>query len=245
MSNGIGLLIFIALSILMIFFTVAQRKKPFTLRELAAFQRLRRAIGLAVEDGKGIHVTLGRGTVLSENLASALIGLGVLKRLTTVALIGDHPPIATSGEGSLMLLAQDCLRGTHRRLGLEPQNLPQKALLAGTTPYAYAVGSQMELRDGRVAVDLLIGHFGNEAALICDVAHQQGNLIIAGSDDLTAQSVFAAAATHPLYGEEVYAAVAYMDGDALQRASLQTQDVARWVIILFLIIASVVKLVGL
>lgn len=245
MKDQMGLLIFLALGVLMVFFTVVQRKKSYTLRQLPAFQRLRRAIGLAVEDGRRIHVTLGRGNVMSENFGSALIGLGVLKRLTGVALIADHPPISTSGEGSLMILAQQGLQAAHRRLGILPHDLPRKALLTGTTPLSYAVGSQMEIRDERVAVDLLIGHLGNEAALICDASHQQGNLSIAGSDDLTAQAVFAAAATHPLFGEEVYAAVAYMDDEVVQRASLQTQDLARWIIILFLITASLVKLIGL
>jgi hypothetical protein len=244
-TDGIGLLIFLALSLLLVLLTVMQRKRSYTLRELLAFQRLRRAIGLAVEDGKRIHVALGRGNLLSENFGSALIGLGVLKRLSSVALIADHPPIATSGEGGLMLLAQTGLQAAHQRFGLPPQDLPQKAQLVGVTPLSFAVGSGMEIRDERVAVDLLIGHLGSEAALICDASHQQGNLSIAGSDDLTAQAVFAAAASHPLFGEEAYAAVAYMDGEAVHRASLQTQDLARWAIILFLIFASVVKLIGL
>lgn len=245
MSDGIALIIFIALGVLVVFFTLTQRKKPYILREMPAFQRLHRAIGLAVEDGKRIHVSLGKGTILSENFASALIGLGVLKRLTNVALISDHPPIATSGDGSLMVLAQNSLRAAYRRLGLAPENLPQKALLTGTAPFSYAVGAQMELRDQRVAVDLLFGHLGSEAAMMSDASHQQGNLTIAGSDDLTAQAIFIATTTYPLIGEEVFAAVAYTDGDAAQRASLQTQDLARWVIIVFLFIASAAKLFGL
>ncbi len=241
----IGLLIFLFLSILVIFFTVLDKKRAYLLRELAAFQRLRRAIGLAVEDGKRIHVTLGRGMLLSENFGSALIGLGVLKRLMRVALISDHPPIATSGEGSLMLLAQDGIRGAYRRLGETPENLSRKASLVGATPISYAVGSQMAIHDERVAVDLVLGHLGSEAALICDASHQQGNLCIAGSDDLTAQAIFAAAASYPLFGEEVFGAVAYMDGEAVQRASLKTQDVARWLVVLFLVLASFLKLIGL
>lgn len=245
MSDAVGLLILVLLSVLLIVFTIVEKKRPFVLKDLPAFQRLRRAIGLAVEDGKRIHVALGRGTILSENFAAALVGLGALKRLTTVALIGDHPPIATSGEGNLMILARNCLQGAYRRLGIPPQDLSQKALMIGATPLSYAVGSQMEIRDGNVTVDLLIGHLGNEAALICDASQRQGNLCIAGSDNLTAQAVFAAAATHPLLGEDVFAAVAYMDGDAVQRASLRTQDIARWAIILFLVLASLAKLVGL
>jgi hypothetical protein len=245
MSDWIGLFLFVVFAGLLVFFTALEKKLPFTLKELPPFQRLRRAVGLAVEEGKRIHVALGRGSLLSENFASALIGLAALKRLTSVALIGDHPPLASSGEGSLMILAQDCLKGAYRRLGISPQDLPQKALLVGTTPLSYAVGSQMEIRDGRVAVDLLIGHLGSEAALICDASHQGGNLSIAGSDNLTAQAIFAAAATQPLLGEDVFAVAAYMGGESVQRASLRTQDVARWAIILFLILASLAKLVGL
>lgn len=245
MRDGTGLLIFLVLGVFIVVFTIVQRKKIYTLRELAAFHRLRRAIGLAVEDGRRIHVALGRVNLISENFGTALIGLGVLKRLSGVALIADHPPIATTGDGATMILAQEGLQAAHRRLGILPQDLHRKALLTGTTPFSYATGSQMEIRDERVAVDLLFGHLGNEAALICDASHQQGNLNIAGSDDLTAQAIFAAAATYPLFGEEVYAAVAYMDGEGVHRASLQTQDLARWVIILFLIIASVAKVIGL
>ncbi|MCS6906629.1 MAG: hypothetical protein RML93_01955 [Anaerolineales bacterium] len=244
MIDGYSLLIFLGLSLLLVVSTLVQRKVPYTLREIPGFQRLRRAIGLAVEDGKRIHISLGRGVLLSENFGVTLSGLGVLKLLSRFALISDHPPIATTGEGSLMLLAQDGLRSTYNRLGLAPRNLPQQAVLAGTTPLAYGVGAYLETREGRIAVDLLIGHLGNEAAWLGEASHRQGNLSIAGSDHLTAQAVFTAVATYALIGEEVFAAGAYLDSNTAQRASLQTQDIARWAIVVFLILASGAKLLG-
>jgi len=244
-SDQVALLTVVLLFILLIILTVMQKKSPYVLRELPAFQRLRRAIGLAVEDGKRIHIALGRSSILSETFASGLIGLGVLKRLSRIALISDHPPLATSGEGSLMILGQDGIKAAYRRLGLPPEELSQKAPLVGATPLSYGVGSQMAIRDERVAVDLIVCHVGSEAALICDASHQQGNLSIAGSDDLTAQAIAVATATYPLLGEEVFGAVAYMDGEPIHQASLQTQDIARWVIILIILIASAAKLIGL
>ena len=44
-------------------------------------QRLRRALGLAVEDGSRLHVSLGKASIFSPTNASALVGLATLERV--------------------------------------------------------------------------------------------------------------------------------------------------------------------
>src|SRR5512136_1515462 len=127
-----GLVIVIVFAGLMIIFAVAGRKAPWrNLREIRAFTRLRRAVGLAVEAGTRLHVSLGRGGIIGPEGGPALAGFAMLDRITRAASISDRPPIATSGESVLSILSQDTLRGTYRSMGLEHEYKLGSAQLTG------------------------------------------------------------------------------------------------------------------
>lgn len=239
-------LLFLVLFVILLvgFILLAKRGVLILLRDLPAFRHLQTAVGMAVEEGKRIHVALGRGNLLSENFASGLIGLSVLERLARVAVVGDRPPVATSGEGGLMLLSQDTLKGAYRSMGIVEESLLSQGQMTGVTPFSYAMGVQPLLSDENVSVDLLLGSMGKEAGLICDASYRQRNLRIGGSDDLGAQAVYYAAASHPLIGEELFAAGAYLDCGAAHRASLQAQDILRWGIAIVLILGALAKIAG-
>jgi hypothetical protein len=53
-----------------------------------------------------------------------------------------------------------------------------------------------------------------------------------------------ATADEPLLGEELYAAGAYLGEDAVHKASLQAQDILRWVLIGAIILGAILKLLG-
>jgi hypothetical protein len=54
-----------------------KRKSPGRLRELPALKNLYRTIGLSVEDGTRLHISLGRGGLLDASGGAALAGLAV------------------------------------------------------------------------------------------------------------------------------------------------------------------------
>ena len=85
---------------------ILRRREAPRLREIPAFKRLHRAIGLAVEDGSRLHISLGRGQMLSRQSAIGYVGLSILDRIGRSTSISDRPPVATSGEGSLGILSQ-------------------------------------------------------------------------------------------------------------------------------------------
>ena len=62
--------------------------------------------------------------------------------------------------------------------------------------------------------------------------------------DPAAQAVLFASASDPLIGEEMFAAPAYLNADAAQRASISVQDILRWLIILALLGLSAMKFLG-
>lgn len=231
--------------IILVIFAIIIRKRPgWRLREIPAFFRLERSVGLAVESGKRLHISLGYGGLNDIQGASGLVGLTMLHRIARAASISDQPPVATSGEGTLGILSQDTLQSAYQAIRSENLFDPIYGQISGLTPFSYAAGTLPIIFDQQVSTSILAGHFGSEIALIVDANERVGSQTMAGSDSLEAQAVLYASAQDPLVGEELYAGGAYLNAGLMHQASLRTQDVMRWVVILGILVGSLLKLIG-
>lgn len=240
---GLGLVVLFLLLILL--FSVSKKSQARRkLRDIPVFAHLRRGIGLAVETGTRLHVTLGHGGILGIRGASGLVGLSLLQRVSRVASISDRPPVSTSGDGVLSLLSQDTIKTTLHSIGAAAQFFPGAGQLTGLTPFSYAAGAAALIREENVSVNVLAGSFGAEVALITEASERSGGITLAGSDNLVAQAVLYLAAQEPLIGEELYAVGAYIQTHPVHVGSLRAQDVIRWVLIVLIIIGAILKLVG-
>jgi hypothetical protein len=230
--------------VLMITFSVPSKFRSRTLRMVPAYRRLRRAIGLAVEDGKRLHVSLGNASVLSPNSASALVGLSALERIAQMSVISDRPPVATSGDGTLAVLSQDTLQAAYRGSNALEQYDSDRGRLVGTNPMAYAVGTIPVVRKEQISTNILVGDYGPEVGLICEAAENSKTFTMAVSNSLPAQAVMYATADEPLIGEELFGIPAYLGAGIFHFASLRVQDILRWVIIGLLVLGAVLKFLG-
>jgi len=245
LSGLIGLIFILIFVGLMIVFAASGRSRPgLNLRRISAFTKLQRAIGLAVEAGSRLHISIGSGEIIGSESASAFMGLSVLERLARSASTGDNPLIATAGDGTIGTLAQDTLRGTYQRIGLSGQFDPTSGRVAGLTPFSYAAGTMPLVSDDKTGANVLMGHYGSEVALITDAGERSDNLTLAGTDNLPAQAVLFATAHEPLIGEELYAGGAYLNAGSMHDASLRTQDILRWVLIAVIIFGILAKFLG-
>ncbi|MFN2144237.1 MAG: DUF6754 domain-containing protein [Anaerolineales bacterium] len=225
------------------FYIIGKRRDARHLRDIPAFYRLKGTVELAVEDGTRVHVAIGRGDVLSPRGASAMVGLSMLRQIARVASDSDHPPLATAGDGLLGILAQDTLRATFNELNLAPSYDPTLGRVTGLTPFSYGAGTMPMIFDDPISANLLIGSFGNEAALITSAGERSQTKTLAGTDNLPGQAILYATAHDPLIGEELYAGGAYMDANPMHEASLHAQDVFRWAIIGLVILLALFGLV--
>jgi hypothetical protein len=239
-----GLVVVLIAAGLLLGLTFIRRKTPPVFREIPAYTRLKRAIGISVEDGTRLHISLGRGGLQTPHGAPALAGLAMLRHLTEQTSVSDEPPIVTSGTGDLAILSRDTLQAGYKAASAEDLYNPATGRLTGLTPYSYVAGAIPAIRDEDVSANAFIGHFGSEVALLTDAADRANRMAIAAADDPAAQAVLYASVDDPLIGEELFAAGAYIDAGASHRASLQVQDILRWVIILILLGGSALKLVG-
>lgn len=246
LSPGIvGLGMVVIFFVLIIVFTFIARRRPRNyLREIPAFEKLGRAVGLAVEAGQRLHLSLGRGGIDGVQGASALVGLSVLERIARAASVSDRPPVATSGEATEALLSQDTLRGAYRDIGETGQYDPDSGRLTGVTPFSYAAGVMPVIFDQQVSANVLAGHFGSEVALITDAGERSGSLTLAGSDSIPGQAILYATSQEPLIGEELYASGAYIQAGPTHTASLRVQDIFRWILVLVILAGAVMKFFG-
>ena len=213
-------------------------------REISAFTRLKRAIGISVEDGTRLHISLGRSGLQTPSGAPGLAGLAMLRHLSEQTSVSDKPPVVTSGAADLAILTRDTLQAGYKAAAAEEIYNPATGRLAGLTPFSFAAGTIPSMRDENVSANVLIGHFGPEVALLTDTAERTNTMAVAATVDPTAQAVLFASVDDPLVGEELFAAGAYSSAGIAHQASLQVQDVLRVLIILALLIGSFLKLAG-
>lgn len=236
-------IIFLAAALMFIFSLPGRRPSARTLRPIPAVQRLRRAIGLAVEEGKGLHVSLGKSSLLDPSAASTLVGLSTLERITQSSMISDRPPVATSGDPAVSILSQDTMRGIYRAGNAAESYDPAQARLTGTSPVSYVAGAIPVAGDKNISAHLLVGSFGPEIGLLADEADAAGAFTIGGSESLPAQAVLYATARQPLIGEEVFALPAYLQAGPLHQSSLRVQDWLRWGIIVVLLVGTLLSVI--
>ena len=231
-------------AILLLTITLWKRKSPANLRDIPALTRLFRTLGLSVEDGTRLHISLGRGSFLDSRGGSGLAGLAVLRYIAERTSVSDEPAVASAGDPALGLLAQDTLQAGYQAAGVEELYVPTTGRVTGLTPFGYAAGAMNISQNENVSTNIMLGHFGPEAALLAEASDRENITVIGASDDLAGQAVLFANTQDALIGEELFAAGAYMGAGASHTASLTVQDILRWTIIVALLGGGFAKLAG-
>ena len=239
-----GIVLVVLAAVLMLVFSLVKRKTPPVFRDIPAFSRLRRAIGLAVEDGTRLHFSFGHSSLIVPRSASAFAALGMLRKVAEQTSVSDRPPVVTAGDAALTILAQDTLHSAYRSAAAEGLYDPNAARLTGLTPFSYAAGAIPIMRDEDVSANILMGNFGVEVAFLTDTSERETSFTMAATDSLPAQAIIYATAQEPLIGEELYAAGAYVDAGPSHTASLQVQDILRWLIVAAVLSGVMLKLLG-
>lgn len=241
---GFSIVVFFTILVI-IFSTKAVRNRyPPIFRKIEPLNRLKRAIGMAVEDGSRLHVSLGNAQLTDPSNTSALVGLSALHRIGQLTSTSDLPPICTTGSGGLLVLSQDTLRKISIETNTRAFFDANHAAMAGATPFSYAAGIMDFIDNSGVNGNVLIGNFGTEAGLICESLNK-ARISVTGSDSITAQAIFYAATQDTLIGEELYALPAYLAAGPGYVASLRVEDIFRIVVSGGMIAGAILKIIGL
>ncbi len=236
---------FIGLSvILLVFLKFLPLAKTGAVQEEPALEHLREAQVKAVERGEV------RKLVLGDQLAPpGYPGLG-LQALSALPFFLDpesgvdgHLTLGTS-DGGLLVFARQIVQNRYRD-GFSPvlHQAGVRTRLHGPTPLAFTAGILPELNASPRAHLALFGHYGPEAFLWMDAVQRKGGQALALGGSLAAQAVSYPAVEDLLIGESIFRTShpSPENGSKL----LAVEDVLRWVLILGILVAVVLKLGGL
>lgn len=217
-----------------------KRGHKVALRPQTGYIALHKQVGRAVESGQPLHISLGRGNLGGPASATSVAALTVLTHLAEGSCASGMPPTVTTGDGSLMLAAQDHLRQAfHKAHRTSEFNLALVQNQAGDTfPLAYAAGANQLLHQQPIGSNILVGRFGSEIAFMTEAGERVQADQIISSDDPIALAVAYPVSDELIIGEEHLAAGAYLQNKPVQQASVQLQDVLRLLVILAIILAA-------
>lgn len=243
------LIILLALLVLVVLLFLLTRSvragRMVVLRPLTSYDGLAGQVGRAIESGRQLHLTLGQASLVGTASPTSVSAAAVLDHLAKDGCANGTPPLVTVGEGTLLPLAQANIQHALAAAGRSGDfDLSLTQFIAhDTDPFAYGAGVAAVLQQQRVASNIMVGRFGPELALMVEAASRQAIDQVVGTDDPTALAVATAATDNVLIGEELFATSAYLEGSASQVASLQLQDILRWIVVLFILGAAVYQLV--
>jgi hypothetical protein len=213
------------------------------LRRIAAFDAIKGSTGRAIEAGQQVHLSVGVGSMANETTADSLAGLAVLRYLARQSAAAGIPPIVTMANPMVMLFAQNIRRIAHRDDPKGAEEAFQTTRWIALQPAAYAAGVMNILNQDNVKANVMIGAFGDEYLLMGETANRQDMPHIAGTSIPSTLPFMYASADETLFGEEIYAAGAYLEKRAFHLGSLVAQDTFRWLIGLLILVSALVATV--
>ncbi len=240
---GLVLLLLIVLVLFIQAFRV-RAGKTHALRPLPGLDQLPSQVGHAAETGRAIHVSVGVAGLGGSATAETWAGLNVLSRLADQAAAYGAPLLVTVSDATVLPVAQDIVRRAYARHGDAESYNPTQVRLVSTDPTAYAAGVMGLLNREPLTANVMIGSFGDEYLLIGETGARRGVPQTVGASDPRTLPYVYATADDVLIGEEMFAGGAYTSRLPIQIGSLLTQDLARLVIVVAIVVVAVLRWFG-
>ncbi|MBL8145066.1 MAG: hypothetical protein JNL34_01660 [Anaerolineae bacterium] len=222
---------------------VRRKRAAFPVRAISGYQALPGQIGLAIEKGQGLHVSLGSSGLGGPSSAMALAANELLYQISLRSSVGGTAPAVTMSEPTAIPMAYGTLQAALRKRGAASRGAFDPAVqwyAGGARSLAFAAAITGVMANERSAYNVFAGGFGTELALPLLASQRARAASMATSDQVEGQAVAFAMADQALLGEEVYAVGAYLGDSASALGGVIAQDVLRGVIIAFLILTALV-----
>ena len=218
--------------------------RDLMLRPLSGFTSLKKQVAQAIETGKKLHISIGQAGLIGPDSMTSIAATQIVDSLAKDGCANGTPPLVTVGEGTLLPLALTQIRAAYEKAGrLDEFNSHQAVFVASeTASIPYAGGVSTEIFQNKIASNVLAGRFGEEVALMADAGTRKQVEQVIGSNNPVALAVATAVTDNVLIGEELLAAGAYLEQNPNQLASVQLQDILRWIIVIVILAVSIIEL---
>jgi hypothetical protein len=234
-------------AVLLAIYGMRYRSRSPEIRSFPVFRSLSDEVGRVAEEGAAIHIAVGNGSLIGDDAMTSVAALQGLHALIDLSAAYDTPPLITTSDPTLYLLASDWMRRAYARIGSVDLYRPASVQFTAASPTAYAAMAASYLADGGLGSNIVLGAFTQEASLLTASAERR-NIHSAGGTT----SPEGLGALYPALGEEqlvmgedMFSGGAEVSRRSADFASLGTQDILRWLVIVGIVLAALTSLLGL
>jgi hypothetical protein len=223
------------------FINAARRGTKLFVRRIAGLDAIDEAIGRATEMGKPIFYCPGLDEM---DQAATVASMSILGRIAERAATYDTRITVPNRDPIVMSVAQDVVRSGYLRAGRPDLYREEDVYYVTYSQFGYAAGVVGYMVRARPAANFFIGRFYAESLVMAETGQSTGAIQIAGTDSDLQLPFFITACDYTMIGEELYAASVYLSREPLLLGSLKAQDIAKLLMILFIVIGVVLGFMG-
>ncbi len=215
-------------------------RKPFV-RRLPGIDAIEEAIGRATEMGRPVLYVPGIQDIDDVQTVAGLIILESVARLTARYETPIRVPVAYPIP---FTIAQEMVKSGYLNAGRPEAYDPDSVTFVSPEQFAYVakLGGIM-LRD-RPAAHIFMGSFYAESLLLAETGFSTGAIQVAGTANVHQLPFFVVACDYTLIGEELYAASAYLSGEARLVGGLKGADMLKLAVIGVIVVGCVLESFG-
>jgi len=136
----------------------------------------------------------------------------------------------------VMAITQNAVRECYQEEGRPESYREDDVRFLSGEQFAFASGYMGICHREKVAACFLFGSFAAESLILAEAGQQVGAIQVAGTVDNAQIPFFITTCDYTIIGEEVFAAGAYLSRDPVQRGSLRGQDIAKLLLLIFILI---------
>lgn len=217
----------------------------YPVRKIQAVETLLDQRVIALERGQSRQVVLGDRFWNRAYPGLGLHALSVLPDMVSPEEMSDGRQALSSGTGELVLFARQVVRGGYQdgfSVGLEQS--PRPLQLPGPTPLSFLAGLLTEINLHSPGSLSLFGSFGQSAPLWAEAAYVRGGHVFAAAGSISAQAALFMNVRDLLIGEEVFMLPGLIEPTPSNQAGWISEDILRVLLIVLILVAAVMKMMG-
>src|SRR5262245_8155826 len=232
----------VAFYVLVLFFMERARTghKPFV-RRLAGIDAIEEAIGRATEMGRPVLYVPGIQDIDEIQTVAGLVILESVAKLTAKYETPIRVPVAYPIP---FTIAQEMVKSGYLHAGRPEAYDPDSVQFVSPEQFAYVAKlTGIMLRD-RPAAHIFMGSFYAESLMLAETGFSTGAIQVAGTANVHQLPFFVVACDYTLIGEELYAASAYLSGEAKLVGGLKGADMLKLLMILTILVGCLLESFG-
>jgi hypothetical protein len=241
--NRINVFIILGAFLIFVIYFIRQAKagKSLFVRRIAGLDAIEEAVGRATEMGKPILYISGIEDMDNLQTVASMIILGNVAEMAARYEVPLLVPICVP---FVVTVAEESVKQGYMKAGKPEAYNPNNVRFLTQEQFAYAAGVNGIMLREKPAANFMFGSFYAESLLMAETGLSTGAIQVAGTANIHQLPFFVVACDFTLIGEELFAASAYLSREPKLLGSLKGSDLAKFLIMISLIIGGLLETFG-